>query len=169
MTPLPARRILVVEDDDRQRQMIGLILANAGYGIVEAQSVKTALMHLDIIDLSVVVLDLRLPNGHGRKVVEQLIAKRNDVPVVILSAYPEDAPTGFPVTSVVSKLTQTKCPSCGELVPGAKCDACGLAMVKEKPFRDRLLIAVADASRTADAIRSMRETTRRPWNTEPKQ
>ncbi len=126
-------RVLVVEDDPRQRAMMCLILSNAGYGVVEAVSVKTALMHLDIIDLSAVVLDLRLPNGHGRRVVEELVAKRNDIPVVVLSAFPEDAPTSFPVTSVL-----------------------------EKPFtRDGLLAAVSRAREAADAIKSLRSTTRK--------
>ncbi|HEV3028489.1 MAG TPA: response regulator [Planctomycetota bacterium] len=126
-------RVLVVEDDAKQRTMICMILANAGYGVVEAVSVKTALMHLDIMDLSAVVLDLRLPNGHGRKVVEELVSKRDDVPVVVLTGYPEDAPKGFPVTAVLNK-----------------------------PFkRDRLLEAVAEARTASDAIKSMRASTRK--------
>ena len=126
-------RVLIVEDDERVRKAICLILANAGYGVVEAVSVKTALMHLDILDLSAIVLDLRLPNGHGKRVVEELIAKRDDVPVVVLTGYPEDAPTGFPVTSILDKPVQ----------------------------RDRLLRAVGDARVASDAIRSLRTSTRK--------
>lgn len=137
-------RVLVVEDDARQRSMICLILANAGYGIVEAVSVKTALMHLDIIDLSAIVLDLRLPNGHGRRVVEELISKRDDVPVVVLTGYPEDAPTGFPVTAVIDKVLDRRDDT-----------------NKSPSFRTRLLEAVSEARVASDAIKSMRSSTRR--------
>ncbi len=127
-----ARRVLLVEDDDRTRAAMGMILSGAGYGIVEAGSVKTALMHLDIIDLSAVVLDLRLPNGHGRKVVEELLAKRNDVPVVIVSGFPQEAPEDSLVVAILGK-----------------------------PFkRDELLAAVMKARETSDAIKSMRSSTR---------
>jgi len=144
-----AHRVLVVEDDDKQRHIICLILANAGYGTVEAVSVKTALMHLDIIDLSAIVLDLRLPNGHGRKVVEALIEKRDDVPVVVLSGFPEDAPTGFPVTAVVDKILDRRAkPQEGE-------------NFEHPTFRSRLLHAVADARTTSDAIKSLRSSTRK--------
>lgn len=127
------RRVLIVEDDDRTRTMMGSILSAAGYGIVEAVSVKTALMHLDIIDLAAVVLDLRLPNGHGRKVVEELLAKRNDVPVVVVSGFPQEAPEDSLVVAILGK-----------------------------PFkREELLSAVSKARVTSDAIKSMRNTTRR--------
>ena len=155
-------KVLVVEDDERQRAMISMILANAGYKVIEAVSVKTALMHLDVMDLSAVVLDVRLPNGHGRKVVESLIAKRDDVPVVVLTGFPEDAPTGFPVTSVLSKLLQPKCSSCGEFAaPKAERCVCGEKIERVRPFRDRLLEAIAKARKSADDIRSIRCSTRK--------
>lgn len=137
-------RILIVEDDDKQRAMIGMILANAGYKITEAVSVATALMHLDQIDLSAVVLDVRLPNGHGRKVVEALIAKRDDVPVVVLTGFPEDAPTGFPVTAVIDKLLDRRDPAS-----------------KASSFRTRLLDAVSVARQKSDDIKSIRSSTRK--------
>lgn len=160
-------RVLVVEDDDKQRAIICLILTNAGYKVTEAVSVKTALMHLDLIDLSAVVLDVRLPNGHGRKVVEALIAKRDDVPVVVLTAFPEDAPTGFPVTSVLDKVPQRKCSHCGGRIVAQdeKCPSCAEPVRFEKPFRDRLITAVADARKTSDDIRSIRTSTRKLGDT----
>jgi len=156
-------KVLVVEDDNRQRAMICLILANAGYKIIEASSVRTALMHLDVIDLTAIVLDVRLPNGHGRKVVEALIEKRDDVPVVVLTGYPKDAPTGFPVTSILDKAPPAKCSVCAEIVPAKqeRCPSCGGAVIIERPFRERLIAAVADARKTSDDIRSIRSSTRK--------
>jgi CheY-like chemotaxis protein len=156
-------RILIVEDDDRQRAMIALILSNAGYQVTEAVSVKTALMHLDLMDLSAVVLDLRLPNGHGRKVVESLIAKRDDVPVIVLTAFPDDAPKGFPVTSILDKLPKRQCAICGGLARASddKCQSCGGNIRNDKPFRERLMMAVTDARKRSDEIRSIRTSIRK--------
>lgn len=125
--------MLLVEDDPKVRAAIYMLLADAGYGVIGASSVKTALMHLDVLDLTCVVLDLHLPNGHGRRVVEELQAKRDDVPVVILSSFHDSEGWEFPVVSVL-----------------------------EKPVKKEALIKCVDnAAKHADAIHSLRETTRR--------
>lgn len=127
------KRVLVVEDDEKQRNFVVGVLVGAGYGYVDCGTVAEALMHLDIIDLSAVVLDLRLPNGHGRRVIEALVAKRNDVPVVVLSGYPQEAPEDSLVVEVISK-----------------------------PFKaEQLREALKKADQMADSLKSMRETTRR--------
>ena len=94
-------RVLLVEGDDGTRTTFKT-LSNAGYIVIEAESVKTALMHLDVLDLSCVILDLKLPNGHGRRVVEELQSKRNDVPVVVLSGYHGEEEWGFPVVAGIT-------------------------------------------------------------------
>lgn len=99
-------RILFVEDDTHVRAAYSLALTNAGYEVIPAGSIATALMHLDVIDLKAVVLDLRLPNGHGRRVIEELVAKRNDVPVVILSGTPDEHALGWPVVAALQKPTK---------------------------------------------------------------
>lgn len=126
-------RVLLVEDDRRARMILAMILTNAGYTVIGAGSVATALMHLDVLDLSCVVLDLMLPNGHGRLVVEKLKEKRDDVPVVILSAFHGEDVWDFPVVAVLEKPTK----------------------------RDVLLSAVSKAATHANAIRAIRESTRR--------
>lgn len=127
------KRVLVVEDDPKTRTVIGVILTNAGYGIVDCGTIREALMHLDIIDLSTIVLDLRLPNGHGRRVIEALVEKRNDVPVVILSGYPQEAPEDSLVVEII-----------------------------EKPFKpEQLRAAMRKADVLADSIKNLRSTTRK--------
>lgn len=100
--------VLLVEDNENIRKAFAHFLDQEGYKVVEACSVRTGLMHLDIIDLKCVVLDLRLPNGHGRQIVEELKAKRDDVPVVITSAYHDDSDWEFPVVRFLRKPTLKK-------------------------------------------------------------
>ncbi len=98
--------VLLVEDDAKIRHIYAYFLAQAEYKVIEAWSVATALMHLDARELSAVVLDLWLPNGHGREIVEALVARRNDVPVVILSATPDEYTWDWPVVSALKKPAQ---------------------------------------------------------------
>lgn len=98
--------VLLVEDDANIRHIYAFLLTQAEYKVIEAWSVATALMHLDARELSTVVLDLWLPNGHGREIVEALVAKRNDVPVVILSATPYEYVWEWPVVAALQKPAQ---------------------------------------------------------------
>lgn len=98
--------VLLVEDDEKIRHIYAYILAQAGYKVIEAWSVATALMHIDAREIGVVVLDLWLPNGHGREIVEALVAKRNDIPVVILSAMPNEYEWDWPVVATLQKPAQ---------------------------------------------------------------
>lgn len=98
--------VLFVEDDAHIRHIYSLILSEAGYTVIPAGLVKTALMHLDVLDLVAVVLDLRLPNGHGWRVAEELVAKRNDVPIVIMSATPDEYPIQWPLVAALRKPVQ---------------------------------------------------------------
>jgi DNA-binding NtrC family response regulator len=128
--------VLLVEDDERIRTALSVVVSNAGFTVIQCGSVKTALMHLDVLDLVCIILDLRLPNGHGRRVVDELKAKRDDVPVVILSAYHGEEEWDFPVVATLEKPTK----------------------------RDVLLGALIKAVKHSEAIREIKESTRRMRN-----
>lgn len=127
------KKLLIVEDDTNLRRILALFLTSYGYEVLEEGTVAGALDRLDTPGLSMIVLDLRLPNGHGRRVVEGLKAKRDDVPVIILSALPDEGLLGFPVEAVLKKPTP----------------------------RDQLIDAVQKAERRTLEIRGIREQTTR--------
>jgi DNA-binding response OmpR family regulator len=126
-------RILFVEDDKHVRDIYELLLVQNGFNVTPCGTVAAACMHLDISDLYGVVLDLRLPNGHGLRVVQELVAKRNDVPVVIFSAFHGEHEWTFPI----------------------------VAALRKPPTRDEFLGAVRLAVSKSTEIRTIRETTRR--------
>ena len=95
--------VLLVEDKETERALYKEWLEGAKYVVIDVSTKALALMHLDRLDLSFVVLDLRLPNGHGREVVEALVAKRDDVPVVVVTGLPDPPILGFPVTCTMKK------------------------------------------------------------------
>jgi two-component system response regulator MtrA len=77
--------VLLVEDDERIRQALGLALADEGFAVVEAGSGEEALDRLDAGDVDVVLLDLMLPGMDGLEVCRRLRAQ-GDLPIIIVSA-----------------------------------------------------------------------------------
>jgi two-component system, OmpR family, response regulator MtrA len=77
--------VLLVEDDERIRQALGLALADEGFGVVEAGSGEEALQRLAGTDVDVVLLDLMLPGIDGLDVCRRLRAE-GDLPIIIVSA-----------------------------------------------------------------------------------
>jgi two-component system OmpR family response regulator len=60
-------RVLIVEDDDDLRTLIGLALSDAGYAAVEAADGAAALKVCEERDPEVVLLDLNMPRLGGKE------------------------------------------------------------------------------------------------------
>jgi DNA-binding response OmpR family regulator len=82
--------VLLVEDDERIRQALGLALADEGFRVVEAGSGEEALRTLGAEDVDVVLLDLMLPGIDGLDVCRRLRAE-GDLPIIIVSARTDTA------------------------------------------------------------------------------
>jgi DNA-binding response OmpR family regulator len=78
-------RILLVEDDERIRQALGLALADEGCEVLEAQSGEDALELLASATVDLVLLDLMLPGVDGLAVCRRL-RSRGDLPIIIVTA-----------------------------------------------------------------------------------
>jgi DNA-binding NtrC family response regulator len=78
-------RILVVEDEDKLRRVIGLHLASSGYEVDQAGSAEEALRLADRADL--VLTDLRLPGMDGLELLAVLRRQDSRVPVVVMTAF----------------------------------------------------------------------------------
>lgn len=77
--------ILLVEDDSRIQKMLSISLGAAGYVLVNADSIKSGLVALSQNPISLVLLDLGLPDGDGKKFIKE--AKMfSDVPIIVISA-----------------------------------------------------------------------------------
>jgi len=77
--------ILLVEDDSGIQKMLGISLGAAGYELIKADSVKSGLVALSQNPISLVLLDLGLPDGDGKKFIKE--AKIfSDVPIIVVSA-----------------------------------------------------------------------------------
>jgi DNA-binding NtrC family response regulator len=79
--------ILVVDDDERLRLTLSLLLRTAGYEVVTAANLEAAEAVLRERDVDLVISDLRMPGGSGLDLLE--VAKRLeiDAPIILLTAY----------------------------------------------------------------------------------
>ena len=77
--------VLLVDDDERIRQALGLALADEGFAVDEAVSGEDALRRLRSDDYDVVLLDLMLPGVDGLQVCRTLRAQ-GDLPIIIVTA-----------------------------------------------------------------------------------
>ena len=82
-----ATKILVVDDEQQIRTLLKVILARAGYGVVEAASARAALAAAAIDKPDLVLLDLGLPDRDGLELVERL--KAGSARVIVVSARDE--------------------------------------------------------------------------------
>ena len=87
-----ARRVLVADDDLEMRQVVCEILEDHGFVVVEASSGVALLAHLaDGGEFDLVVTDVRMPWISGQHVVEMARAAGYRMPVLIMTAYVDEA------------------------------------------------------------------------------
>ncbi|CAN7577389.1 ActR/PrrA/RegA family redox response regulator transcription factor [Phenylobacterium sp. LjRoot164] len=84
---LPDRSLLVLDDDAPLRTRLGRALEQRGFEIVLVGSVAEALAAVKSSPPAYAVLDMRLEDGTGLKVVEAVREARPDAKVVMLTGY----------------------------------------------------------------------------------
>ncbi len=84
---LPDRSLLVLDDDAPLRTRLGRALEQRGFEIVLVGSVAEALAAVKSSPPAYAVLDMRLEDGTGLKVVEAAREARPDAKVVMLTGY----------------------------------------------------------------------------------
>jgi two-component system, response regulator, stage 0 sporulation protein F len=76
-------RVLVVDDDADARELISLVLSQAGYEVDEAAEGFAALSKVSHVRPDVVVTDLRMPGMSGVDLAQRIRRIHGDVPVII--------------------------------------------------------------------------------------
>jgi CheY-like chemotaxis protein len=78
-------KILVIDDDAQDRDLIGAVLEERGYQVMLAESGRTGLAACHRQQIDAIVLDLRMPEMDGRSVLQQLRTLHPSLPVVVFS------------------------------------------------------------------------------------
>ena len=89
--------ILIAEDEERMRRLVRDFLTKEGYTVLEAADGQEA---MDIIEnklgqLSLVILDVRMPHYDGWSVLRHIRKKDANIPVIMLTARSEDSDEVF--------------------------------------------------------------------------
>jgi DNA-binding response OmpR family regulator len=83
--------ILHVDDDPDIRLLMVGSLSEFGYNVVTAGTVAEALQLAGELSFSLCILDVRLPDGTGIELCQQLRKLQPGVPIAYYSAYADDA------------------------------------------------------------------------------
>lgn len=86
MTPL---RVLLVEDDDDNRELMAEVLASSGCEVLSAATGQDGLKTLSESSVDVVVTDVGMPGMGGLEVARAAKAIAPTVPVVIVTGFAE--------------------------------------------------------------------------------
>jgi two-component system KDP operon response regulator KdpE len=84
------RRILIVEDEEQLLRMLRSTLIHAGYEVCAARTGGEALAQFDAGPISVILLDLGLPDMDGKDVIAA-VRRVSGAPIIVISARGSEA------------------------------------------------------------------------------
>ena len=77
--------ILVVDDDDRIRELVKEYIKKNGFVVSTANSAEEAKTKVDYFKFDLIVLDVMMPGQNGFELTEE-IKKNSDIPIILLTA-----------------------------------------------------------------------------------
>jgi two-component system, OmpR family, KDP operon response regulator KdpE len=83
--PSPSRRVLACDDEPQILRALKVILRDAGYTVLTAESMDQALDLAAVPPVDAAIVDLVLPDGDGLELCERL-REWSDMPIIVLSA-----------------------------------------------------------------------------------
>jgi len=81
----PAALVLIIEDEIQMRRFLRTALSAQDYRVIEAQTIKEALVAATTQNPEIILLDLGLPDGDGIDLTRQ-IREWSQVPIIVISA-----------------------------------------------------------------------------------
>ncbi|MEW6430659.1 MAG: response regulator [Myxococcota bacterium] len=82
-------RVLVIDDEAEVCELLGKVLARAGYDVVTAASGEAGLKALEAQPVACLVVDKLLPHLGGLEVMAEARRRQPGLPVVLVTAHPE--------------------------------------------------------------------------------
>ncbi len=79
--------ILIIDDEERIRSLLGRILKGEGYAVQEAGDGKAGLQKLSRTETDIVLCDVKLPDCTGIELIERIKAASPASEVILLTAY----------------------------------------------------------------------------------
>lgn len=78
--------LLVVDDDDRIRDLLRRYMVTQGFRVTAAQDAMAARKMMSMIDFDLAILDIMMPGEDGLSLLTSMREERNETPVILLTA-----------------------------------------------------------------------------------
>ncbi len=82
-----ADKILIADDEPSNRKILAQELVHKGFAVDTVGGGREALAKIESAPLDLVILDYMMPDMSGLEVLQELRAKNNDTPVIMITAY----------------------------------------------------------------------------------
>jgi PAS domain S-box-containing protein len=92
-TPPPTpttRTVLVIDDEDLVRDVVARMVEDLGYGALTAADGASGIALVEANAIDAVLVDMTMPRMSGRDVIEQLRARRPNLPIIVCSGFDRD-------------------------------------------------------------------------------
>ena len=86
---MPDNNVMVVEDNEKNRKLVRVVLKAKGYNVIEATTGEEALNLLKNQKPNIILMDIQLPGIDGLTLVKQIKADAitKDIPIIAVTAY----------------------------------------------------------------------------------
>src|SRR5215468_2945563 len=86
--------VLIVDDDERIREIVGLSLQSEGYAVREAASAEAALSAIEDQAPDLVLLDVVMPEVDGWQMLTRMQERYGSIPVIMFSGQVDEGSAG---------------------------------------------------------------------------
>ena len=80
-------KILIIDDEEKLRNLLSRIVSLEGFEVVQAGDVKTALKKLEQSEMDAILCDVKLPDGNGIDLIKKIKDKYPFVEIIMLTAF----------------------------------------------------------------------------------
>lgn len=84
---MASERILIVDDEDGMRRLLGRVLSREGYETTTVASGAEALQHVARERFDLVVTDIKMPEMDGLELLAELKEYEPSLPIIVMTAY----------------------------------------------------------------------------------
>jgi len=81
------KTVLIIDDEEKLRNLLARIIKLEGFEVLEAANAKTAFKKMEQQEIDVVLCDVKLPDGNGIELVQQLKKINPVTEIILLTAY----------------------------------------------------------------------------------
>lgn len=80
-------KLLIVEDEQHQRELYTMELQDEGYQVEQASNGKEAVEMVKTNKYDLVIMDIRMPEMDGIEALGKILSRDKKIPIIIYTAY----------------------------------------------------------------------------------